>query len=49
MTPGQPVAAIPVAGPDYIRASSVPTLSAATYVPGTITTTGFRPRLTVTR
>lgn len=26
--------------------SSVPTLSAATYVPGSITTTGFRPRVT---
>jgi hypothetical protein len=29
-------------------ASSLPTLSAATFVPGSLTSTGFRPRVTIT-
>ena len=34
--------------PTAAAAAALPTLSSATYVPGSITSTGFRPRVTVT-
>lgn len=48
-TAAAPIAGAPIAAPLVPAAgTSLPTLSAPTYVPGSLTTTGFRPRVTYT-